>query len=70
MTYPNLKAEMARQGLTGEQVAKTANVSEITFSKWMNDKGEPTISACRAIAAQLGHSVDYLFATEPITPSA
>ena len=67
MAFPNLKAEMARNGISGAQMAAIAGVSEVTFSKWMNDKTEPTIAACFTIAKHLGKSVDYLFSTDPAT---
>lgn len=69
MTYPNLKAEMARKGISGNLMAKTIGVAPQTFSSWMTGKNEPSISKAMAIADVLEISVAYLFAEEPDDPS-
>lgn len=70
MAFPNLKAEMARKGISISQMAAVAGVTNGTFYRWMNGKNEPSISVCLTIAEHLNQTVDYLFASESIAPSA
>lgn len=70
MAYPNLKAEMARKGISGNEMAKTVGIAPQTFSSWMTGKYEPSISKAMAIADALDAPIAYLFADEPGIPSA
>lgn len=62
MAYPNIKAELARKGMTQKELAIIVGVHESTFSQWVNGNTEPLISQALKIAKALDSSVDYLFA--------
>lgn len=62
MIFPNLRAEMARQGKTQNDIAELLGKTKQTVSMWMLGKTEPRISEARRIAEWLGQSMDYLFA--------
>lgn len=68
--YPNLKAEINRRGFTFATFAKSVDVSENTVSNWINGNSAPSIDKAREISLALSAPIDYLFALEPITPSA
>lgn len=38
--YPNLKAEMARKGVTGGMLANVLDITESTFSQKLNRKSD------------------------------
>lgn len=61
--YPNLKAEMARQGVTYMQLAAVIDVTLATMSRKANGLSEFTLAECRAIRDYLGlnMSIDVLF---------
>lgn len=63
MTYPNLKAELARKGLKADDVAIAASVSGKTVYNWLKGTSEPTIGQAKAIRARLFPDLDlsYLF---------
>lgn len=63
MTYPNLKAEMARKGLKISDVAEAASVSLKTVYNWLNGDSCPSVPQAFAIRRELfpEHSTDYLF---------
>lgn len=61
MKYPNIKAELARKGLSAQDLAEKIGVTSTTFSFWMNGRSEPSISKAIAIAEILGCDVLYLF---------
>lgn len=63
MKYPNVKAEMARSGLTAYELAEKVGVTPTTMSLWLNDKAEPTIRNAIKVAEVLGRDVEYLFKT-------
>lgn len=71
MNYPNLKAEMARNGITVDDIATEMGVSRRTASNWLNGS---TIkhSTVLQIRDSLfpGLSVEYLFDLSPQTASA
>ena len=62
--YPNLRAEMARLGVTGMELAKRIDINNTTFSQKMNCKSEFTMAEARKIKQELGTemSLDDLFA--------
>lgn len=61
--YPNLKAEMARNGVTVKDIQKVIGKNEKTARNKMNGKTPITISEAFSIALNLfpGLTVDYLF---------
>lgn len=61
MAYPNIKAELARAGMTADELAQTVGVSSNTMSNWMVGKTKPDIEQAKAIADKLGFTIDYLF---------
>ena len=63
MKYPNVKAEMARSGLTAYELAERVGVSPTTMSLWLNGKAEPSIRNAIKVAEVLGRDVEYLFKT-------
>ena len=62
MAYPNLKAELARQGKTQKQMAELLGKQAPRISCWMNGKGEPRVSDALKIADWLDERIEYLFA--------
>lgn len=69
MKYPNLKAEMARQGYSTERLAVAAGIKPQTIYSWQ--KGHmPSVDKAFAVSDALGIDVRYLFAEEAILPSA
>lgn len=69
MKYPNLKAEMARQGHNSASLAKASGVNPNTIRSWQSN-ATPSVDKALAVSDVLGADVRYLFAAEPITPSA
>lgn len=69
MGYPNLKAEMARQGITGKEIASYLDVDSNTISSWFNGaKASFPILKARDVRDHFfpTQSLDYLFAEDPI----
>ena len=68
MTFPNLKAEMTRHGITVSELAAVWNTTERTVTNRLNGTTEITFAQCRAARDSLfpGMTIDYLFNTEPI----
>ena len=69
MGYPNLEAEMARNGITGKEMASYLEVGGNTISSWMNgaDAAFPIVKAKRVRDHFFPkQSLDYLFAEDPI----
>jgi len=66
--YPNLNAELARQGLTQDQMAEMIGRTPETVSRWMTGKNAMPVGECFRIKETLFPtlSVDYLFASEPM----
>lgn len=62
--YQNIRAEMARCGITQKQLADSVGVSHVTLCKWLNGKSAPTIENALSVAKVLGCDVAYLFARE------
>jgi len=69
MAYPNLSAELKRYGITQGQLAERINKTPETVSRWMSGKNAIPIGDCFRIKEELfpNLSVDYLFASEPIS---
>lgn len=62
MSYQNLKAEMARNGLNSEAVAKVAGVTARTVQNWLKGESEPSISQGLSVMALFEDcSAEYLF---------
>lgn len=61
--FPNLKAEMARQGLSGKKVAKGIGVSDKTFSNKMLGISEFTRDEMFKLRDMFfkGKTMEYLF---------
>jgi transcriptional regulator with XRE-family HTH domain len=66
VAYPNLKAELARMGVTQGELADAIGCTPETVSRWMNGKGSMPISACFRVKEQLFPylTVDYLFTSK------
>lgn len=64
--YPNLKAEMARKGITQTKLAEFAGVSTRTIYSWLNETPETDVSMAIAIKNRFfpKQEVDYLFTYE------
>ena len=70
MSYPNLLAEMARTGVTQNEIGDAIDKKPSRVSELMNGKsGGFSIQQAFVIRASFfpDHSVDYLFAETPIT---
>ena len=52
--YPNLRAEMARNRVTGNELAEALNIRPATFSEKMNGKSEFTFAEAKFIKEYLG----------------
>lgn len=65
--YPNLRAEMARKGLTGKELAKVAGMTNATFSQKCNGKYSFTLDESKAIkeALQTDLPIEELFERKP-----
>lgn len=63
MKYPNLEAEIARGGLTKQEVADTIGVSRNTFYRWMNGDTDFPLDKAKAVSRTFFPSCDfgYLF---------
>lgn len=63
MTYPNLKAEMARYDISKDAVAVAAGVSTRTVYNWLHTNSCPSLEQAKAIRKQLFPDLDlsYLF---------
>lgn len=64
--FPNLRAEMAREGLTGVALAKKIGISEATFRSKMSRRSEFTLSEMLKIKHNCfpNCSLEYLFSGE------
>lgn len=63
MKYPNLKAELARNGITFQELAARVGVTGTTMSLWMKGMRYPRLNVAQQIARELKCTVDYLFET-------
>lgn len=55
--YSTLKAEMARKGVTGRELARSLNLGESTFSLKINGRSEFDLSEAKAIKDELGVNI-------------
>lgn len=64
MTYPNLKAEIARNGVSVAQIAELVEVSPKTVYNWLSGVSRPDIAQAMKIANHFFPSCElsYLFA--------
>ena len=72
MGYPNLEAEMKRQGITGKEIASYLNIGTNTVSSWFNGANASfPIAKARSVRDHFfpSQTLDYLFSEEPITPN-
>lgn len=67
MSYPNLRAEMARENITQKSLASKLEVTERTVNSWLNGDGNPKVDQCFYIRDNFFPSmtVDYLFSRKP-----
>lgn len=70
MAYPNLTAEMKRQGITPKAIAEAVEKSPDTISNWLKGKGEFPIGKAFTVQEKFFPSlpISYLFNPKPITP--
>lgn len=70
MAYPNLIAEMKRQGITPKEIAEAVEKSPDTINNWLKGKGEFPIGKAFAVQERFFPTlpISYLFNTKPITP--
>lgn len=63
--FPNLKAEMARNGVSGADISSKIGVSQKSFSNKLIGKTEFTRSEMIAIQSvfEQGFTIEYLFET-------
>lgn len=59
MKYPNIEAERARQGKTGEELAQDLGVSRKTLYNWIAKGNIPTTALIK-MADMFGCTIDYL----------
>ena len=59
MKYPNINAEMARNGLNRQKLAEEMGVSRKTIYNWLT-KGNIPLAVMTRLAERFGTSVDYL----------
>lgn len=64
--YKNLKAEMAREGITNKIIADVLNIDPSTVSAKLNLYDRLKLSEAQKIQKELfpNHSVNYLFETD------
>ena len=67
MNYPNLSAEMSRNGYTVSDLASAWGTTERTARNRINGITDITFAQCKQLRDALfsGLSLDYLFDTEP-----
>lgn len=58
--FPNISAEIARNGMTLSDLAKALNVNRKTISNWLNGRSEIPASSIVAMAHIFKCSTDYL----------
>lgn len=58
--FPNIKAEMARSGITKQSLAEYLGISSTTIRNWFNGKSEIPSGALVKMAKMWDVSADYL----------
>ena len=68
VTYPNLRAEMARHGLTQEDVAAILDIGSTQLNRKFQKKSQFSLSETQSVQSMFEPqlSIDYLFADEPL----
>ena len=64
MTYPNIRAEMARRHMTQDELARCLHVCRKTVYNWQK-VGKIPQSKLKAMATLFGVSADYLLSRTP-----
>ena len=59
--YPNLKAEIARKGLSLAEVARIIGRTNATTSGKLNGKQDFTLKECKVLSVYFGVPIDRLF---------
>lgn len=54
MTYPNLRAEMARRSVKGYELAAALGIRQATLSAKLNGKSEWTLDESKAVKSFIG----------------
>lgn len=72
MAYPNLVAEMARIGITEKDLSAVTGRTTDTIRNWIKGKTEIPIGKALVIRDRYfpTSSIEYLYASEPVTPTA
>lgn len=72
MAYPNLAAEMTRNGVTEKDIATAVSKSTDTVKNWMKGKGDFPIGKAFTVQETFfpSLSIAYLFSTKPAAPQA
>ncbi|MBD5469245.1 MAG: helix-turn-helix transcriptional regulator [Lachnospiraceae bacterium] len=72
MAYPNLAAEMARNGLTEKDLAQEIGRSADTIRNWMHGKGDFPIGKALIIRKKFfpQTQIEYLYSSTPTAPPA
>ena len=70
--FKNLKAEMAREGFSNDNIAKALGINVSTVSAKLNSYDRLKLSEAKKIQSKLfpNLSIDYLFATDDNSISA
>ena len=58
--FPNIKAEMARNGMTKQSLAEYLGISSTTIRNWFNGKSEISSGALVKMVKMWNVSADYL----------
>lgn len=57
MTYPNLRAEIARRGLTTAAIAQELGITRATLSAKLNGRSEWTLEESKTVKTYIGTSM-------------
>lgn len=63
--FPNINAEMARNGMTNKKMADKLGVSEKTINNWKSGKTEIPASKLLEMSKMFGVTTDYLLGVRP-----
>lgn len=62
MAYPNLRAEMARSGVSVANIATALGVNKGSVYNWFNGKGDFNVGQAKTVVRMFpGMTFDYLF---------
>jgi len=69
--FPNLRAEMARSGVSKERLAECAGCTVRTVDNWFAGNSDIPVHSCFAIRDELFSDMplDYLFSDDPQQPA-